>query len=256
MPHPQSIAKESVEAKVADPLTEEAPAPDPVQQPATQLAPPLAPEAEPELEIAQWQGDPDFVVSNPAQIPILLRVPTEKPVVFLGIDDGLVKSPEAKDWLISHHLPFTLFLEDSLVSSDYEYFRDLRAAGMRIEDHTINHPDLAKITLEQQKAEICGAADRFLTAFGARPTLFRPPYGSYNELTRQAAAECGMKALIIWHATANGGAIQFQDGNSRLLPGDIVLMHFRTEFLQDMKAFTDQVSKDGLQIGRLEDWIQ
>jgi hypothetical protein len=35
-----------------------------------------------------------------------------------------------------------------------------------------------------------------------------------------------------------------------------VLMHFRNEFLQDMQAFEDQVTKDHLQVGRLEDWIQ
>jgi len=229
-------------------------APAPQSEPLPQPQPEPVPAPQPEA--TQWQGDPEPVAASPSQIPVLLRVPTDKPVVFLGIDDGLVKSPEAYDWLTSHHLQFTLFLEDDLVRSDYDYFRGLQAAGMTIEDHTISHPDLTTMTLDQQKAEICGAADSFQAAFGSRPTLFRPPYGSYNDLTRQAAAECGMKALIIWHAKANGGAIQFQDGNTSLLPGDIVLMHFRPEFLQDMKAFTDQASAAGLQIGRLEDWIQ
>jgi hypothetical protein len=225
------------------------PAPQPLPQPIPLPAPPPPP-------ISAWQGEAEQMPANPTQIPALTRIPTDQPVVFLGIDDGLVKSPEAKAWLISHHLPFTLFLEDDLVKNDYDYFRDLQAAGMTIEDHTITHTDLTTLNLDQQKAEICGAADRFAAAFGSRPTLFRPPYGSYNELTRQAADECGMKALIIWHAKANGGSIQFQDGNTHFLPGDIVLMHFRPEFLQDMQAFVSQVQRDGLQVGRLEDWIQ
>jgi peptidoglycan/xylan/chitin deacetylase (PgdA/CDA1 family) len=193
---------------------------------------------------------------DPAQIPVLSRIPTDKPVVFLGIDDGLVRSTETFTWLVSHKLPFTLFLEDDLASKDYDYFREIQDAGMTIQDHTISHADLSTLNLEQQKAEICGSADKFQTAFGTRPTLFRPPYGSFNDLTKQAAAECGMKALIVWHAKANGGSIQFQDGNTHFLPGDIVLMHFRQEFLQDMQAFEDQVVKDHLQVGRLEDWIQ
>jgi peptidoglycan/xylan/chitin deacetylase (PgdA/CDA1 family) len=252
-PHPQSIAKAALAPEKTIPATEVEPAsPQPLPAPPSQAVPLPAPEP----QLTRWAGSVEPLVKDPLQIPVLLRVPTDKPVVFLGIDDGLVKSSEAKSWLTSHHLPFTLFLQDNLISNDYDYFRDLQSAGMTIQDHTITHTDLATLSLDQQKAEICGAADKFAAAFGARPTLFRPPYGSYNELTRQAAAECGMRALIVWHAKANGGAIQFQDGNTHFLPGDIVLMHFRPEFLQDMKAFTTQAANDGLQVGRLEDWIQ
>jgi peptidoglycan/xylan/chitin deacetylase (PgdA/CDA1 family) len=252
LPRPQSLRTVSVQAKNTDTIPEAAARgsdSQPKAQPST-----LAPA--PELQVNAWQGNAEPLPFVTAQIPVLTHIPTDKPVIFLGIDDGLVKSPEAKDWLINHKLPFTLFLEDDLVRGDYDYFRDLQAAGMTIEDHTISHPDLTTLTLDQQKVEICGAADAMHAAFGNRPALFRPPYGSVDETTRQAAAECGMKAIINWHAKANGGSIQFQDGNTHFLPGDIVLMHFRPEFLQDMKAFTDQVAADGLQVGRLEDWIQ
>jgi peptidoglycan-N-acetylglucosamine deacetylase len=245
----QSLTTPAPEIKIAAPTP-------PQTAPAQPLPPPIILQPPPPPPITAWQGDAQPVSSDPAQIPVLSKVPTDKPVVFLGIDDGLVKSPEAQSWLISHKLPFTLFLVDDLVKNDYDYFRSFQNAGMTIEDHTITHADLATLNLDQQKAEICGGADKFQTAFGNRPTLFRPPYGSYNEITKQAAADCGMKALIIWHAKANGGSIQFQDGNTHFLPGDIVLMHFRPEFMQDMKAFTDQVQNDHMQVGRLEDWIQ
>jgi hypothetical protein len=253
LPRPQSFSKEPVRPDISDgsQAVLANPAPQPEAQPQPQSPAPI-----PEPQISAWQGQVDQMPASPTQIPVLTRISTDKPVIFLGLDDGLVKSAEAKNWLISHHLPFTLFLVDDLIKTDYPYFRELQAAGMTIQDHTITHTDLSTLPLEQQKAEICGSADSFEAAFGSRPTLFRPPYGSYNDLTRQAAAECGMKAVVIWHAKANGGSIQFQDGNTHFLPGDIVLMHFRPEFLQDMRAFTDQAAKDGLQVGRLEDWIQ
>jgi peptidoglycan/xylan/chitin deacetylase (PgdA/CDA1 family) len=252
LPRPQSFSKESAQPKIANDIQTAAIPP----KPPTDQPQPAAPAPVPEPQINMWQGQVDQIPAAPYQIPVLTSVPTDKPVIFLGIDDGLVKSAEAKNWLVRHHLPFTLFLVDDLVKTDYPYFRELQVAGMSIQDHTITHTDLATLPLEQQKAEICGSADSFEVAFGTRPTLFRPPYGSYNELTRQAAAECGMKAIIIWHAKANGGSIQFQDGNTHFLPGDIVLMHFRPEFMQDMRAFVDQAAKDNMQIGRLEDWIQ
>jgi peptidoglycan/xylan/chitin deacetylase (PgdA/CDA1 family) len=257
LPHPQKLSTTSVQpnivqaASVKEAVTVAQPQPQPLPLPAPIPIPPPPPPP-----ISEWQGDLEPISVDPAQIPVLSRIPTDKPVVFLGIDDGLVRSTETFTWLVSHKLPFTLFLEDDLASKDYDYFREIQDAGMTIQDHTISHADLSTLNLEQQKAEICGSADKFQTAFGTRPTLFRPPYGSFNDLTKQAAAECGMKALIVWHAKANGGSIQFQDGNTHFLPGDIVLMHFRQEFLQDMQAFEDQVVKDHLQVGRLEDWIQ
>jgi len=173
----------------------------------------------------------------------------------LGIDDGWTKSPEAQSWLLQHKLPFTLFLENDAVKDNYDYFKPLQQAGMTIEDHTLTHPNLAKLSFDQQKAEICGAADTYQNVFGRRPTLLRPPEGGFNAATQQAAATCGLKAVIMWHAKANGGSMQFQDGNTHLSPGDIVLMHFRPEFLQDMDAFMKQVQQDHLQIARLEDYL-
>jgi peptidoglycan/xylan/chitin deacetylase (PgdA/CDA1 family) len=186
----------------------------------------------------------------------LYRIPTDKPVIFLGIDDGWHKTSEAHDWLIEHRLPFTLFLTNEAIKNDYVYFRDLQDAGMSIQNHTLTHANMTTMTLERQQTDICATADIYKAQFGKRPTLFRPPYGTFNISTQQAAANCGMKAIISWHAKVNGGSIQYQDQNTHFLPGDIVLMHFRPKFLQDMKIFTDQVEKDHLQIGRLEDWIQ
>ena len=64
-----------------------------------------------------------------------------------------------------------------------------------------------------------------------------------------------MKAVVLWIAKANGGSMQYQVGN-RLRPGDIVLMHFRPEFAQDMQAFVDAEKAAGLHTVLLEDWIR
>jgi len=126
--------------------------------------------------------------------------------------------------------------------------------GSFVENHTLNH-DTKMTTSEnydQQKADICGMADYEELHFGRRPTLFRPPGGAYSDTMRQAAADCGMKAVVTWVAKANGGSMQYQIGN-KLRPGDVVLMHFRPEFKQDMKAFVDAMNVAGLHTALLED---
>jgi peptidoglycan/xylan/chitin deacetylase (PgdA/CDA1 family) len=235
---------EPVQATAQDKIASPVPAPSPTPAP--------------QPSVTAWKGDPQPVPLPPAfqTVPVISRVQTDQPVIFLGIDDGWFKIPQARDWLIQHKLPFTLFLENDAIASDYSYFNDLQDAGLTIQDHTLTHPDMATLDFDQQKNQICAAADTYMNVYGQRPTLFRPPFGSFNDLTLQASAACGMKAVVTWHAKANGGSIQFQDGNTHFLPGDIVLMHFRNEFLADMNAFMDQAAKDNLQIGRLEDWLQ
>lgn len=194
-------------------------------------------------------------VNQSTAVPVITRIETNEPVVFLGIDDGWDKSQEAKDWLMSHHFPFTLFLTNDAIKDNYSYFQDLQRVGMTIEDHTLTHPDFTNLSLDQQKAEICGAADAYQSIFGHRPTIFRPTYGTPTAATDDAASQCGMHAIVMWSAKVNGGSMQFQDDHTSLMPGDIVLMHFRPEFLQDMQAFMNQVQKDNLQIAHLEDWL-
>ncbi len=216
----------------------------------------LAPDPKP--SVSQLQPGPSVPARTaaPALIPVLYQIKTSQPLIFLGIDDGVTQSSATLAWLTNQKLPFTLFLTDEEISNNYGYFAQLQGAGMSIQNHTLSHPDLNKLTLEQQTTEICGAADKYQVVYGQRPTLFRPPYGSFNDLTRQAATDCGMRAIVMWHAKVNNGSVQFQDGKTHLEPGDIVLMHFRPEFPKDIEAFTKQAKQDGLQIGRLEDWIQ
>jgi len=204
-----------------------------------------------------WQGPIEPLPSDPnhPSLPILTQIPTSEPVVFLGIDDGWVHNPATLVWLTQHHLPFSMFLTDNGIKTDYGYFQQLQAAGLTVEDHTLSHPDLTRLTLGQQKTEICGAADTYSGVFGARPTLFRPPYGKANQLTLQAATECGMRAVVMWHALIQNGAFQYQDGQSHLLPGDIVLMHFTNIFPADIQTFMNQINADHLQVAKLEDWI-
>ena len=95
-------------------------------------------------------------------------------------------------------------------------------------------------------------ADYEEKTFGRRPVFFRPPGGSYSAVMQKAAYDCGMKAIVTWIAKANGGSMQYQIG-SGLRPGDVVLTHFRPEFLKDLKAFVDAENAAGLHTELLED---
>jgi hypothetical protein len=195
-----------------------------------------------------------FKVSDQILAPVLIEIPTEKPVIFLGIDDGQVLNEEARKFLISKKWPVTLFINKKHYDSDKKYFQSILDAGAVLGDHTSNHPNLVKYNYEQQKIEICGSQKDYQLDFGITPKLFRPPYGNFNNATKQAVKDCGMIALINWKARVEDGMVYYQQGD-KLIKGQIVLMHFVPSVLEDLKAFEAEITKQGLVVGNLNEWV-
>lgn len=194
------------------------------------------------------------LVANGA-VPIIRRVPTSEKVAFLTIDDGIVTNPSDAQLMQAGNAKATFFLVYRFINTDYAFFNDLAArTGSDIENHTYDHYLLTNLTYDQQKADICKNADQFSAWFGKRPVLLRPSGGAYNDTTLHAAADCGMKALVLWDASINNGAIKYQNG-AKMQPGDIVLMHFRATFQEDLAAFVRAANSAGLQPELLVDWL-
>jgi len=186
--------------------------------------------------------------------PLLTRIPTREPVVFLTIDDGAHKAPFEIDMLRDNDLRGSLFLAHGFIRDNPGFFEGFLPIGSRIEDHSITHRPMTRLSYDEQVTEICGQADLLAQQYGRRPILFRPPGGAYNTDTRRAAATCGMRAVVNWITTVDNGAMHYQLGYA-LRPGDIVLMHFRPAFRSDLNAFLAAMHAAGLHTELLEDWF-
>ncbi|MGV9363148.1 polysaccharide deacetylase family protein [Amycolatopsis sp. NPDC003731] len=189
------------------------------------------------------------------QVPVVRRITTDKPYVFLTMDDGAVQDPGALKLMQENGTHPVLFLNQKYVKGHEAYFKQiLDATGATLGDHTVDHPNLKGKPYEFQRKEICDDADDFQKSLGIRPSLFRPPFGNYDQNTLKAAAACGMRASVLWTAAVNDGVVQFQSGD-KLKPGDIVLMHFRKTFAEDYTAFVERAEKDGLTPVPLADFL-
>jgi peptidoglycan/xylan/chitin deacetylase (PgdA/CDA1 family) len=188
--------------------------------------------------------------------PVITRIQTQHPVVFLTIDDGITKTPQMPALMAEADLPATLFLTRNFIQDNPGFFKHFQAQGSLIENHTVSHNiNMAtQMSYAQQLAEITAMQDYAVQQFGRRPALFRPPGGAYSNTMRRAAADTGIKAIITWEAKANAGRMDYQIGNT-LRPGDIVLMHFRPEFAADLAAFRQAQVAAGLEVVLLEEFL-
>ncbi|MFD4835816.1 polysaccharide deacetylase family protein [Streptomyces uncialis] len=143
--------------------------------------------------------------------PVLDRVPTRDPVVFLVFGDGAGKDPRFAALVGELRLPVTVFLTDRVLGPGYGR---LRSAGADVENHTLDHPHLPGLPAAGQRAEICGQRDKLKERFGVRSSMLRPPYGAFDAVTLRVASECGVSVVV------RGRGV----GGGPLRAGDIVVV--------------------------------
>ncbi|MER6479773.1 polysaccharide deacetylase family protein [Streptomyces filamentosus] len=195
-------------------------------------------------------------------VPVISDIPTREKVVFLTIDDGAEKDPEFVRMMDELGVPFTMFLTDSVISGNYGYFDPLVAQGHGVANHTLTHPNLRTLPQEAQRREICGQQERLKKRYGTAPRLFRPPFGNWNEATRAAAGTCGVDAIVLWRESMQIKNMQYQRGDRKLHPGDIVLAHFRGPGELKGRTMTEmtatmlrKIQEQGFTVARLEDYV-
>jgi peptidoglycan/xylan/chitin deacetylase (PgdA/CDA1 family) len=185
--------------------------------------------------------------------PVVSRVPTDDPVVFFTIDDGIVRDPAVIDFLRTHRIPVTIFPVPECVDEDASYFEAIQALGGSIQAHSVSHPDFRQLGLAAQRREICGSLDDYAARFGTRPWLFRPPYGALTHWVPAIARTCGIRAVVMWRATVVDAVLQTQ--GEPLHPGDIILMHFRPDLRRDLEVALDAARAAGLHPAPLEQYL-
>src|SRR5439155_634315 len=59
------------------------------------------------------------------------------------------------------------------------------------------HRHLPTLDRDAQRAEIAGPVELLASRYGVHATLFRPPYGEYDDQTRKTVAELGLR-FVLW----------------------------------------------------------
>lgn len=214
----------------------------------------------PRIPLAPRPAGPLKLDESGPYAPVVTRIPTNKKIVFITMDDGSFQDPSARTLFRQSRLPATLFLISHTTVGHRPYFRDLVSHGGTIESHTLTHPKLAGKAASFQRNQLCGAAKQLGTAFGKRPTLFRPPYGSYDETTLKVAHDCKYHAVVMWEGSMIGGGLYIgghQVGpNNPLKPGMILLMHFTPRFNADYRVLLATIAASGYSVGNLGDYLK
>lgn len=182
------------------------------------------------LDLEQRAAENNAIDRALARTPFIRKGGTERREVALTFDDGPgVDTDQLLDLLERHRVPATFFMLGKNVPEFPETMKRLVDSGMPIDDHTMEHPNLAQLSAQEQQEQIEGAAQRIEQTGSAYPRLFRPPYGSYNETTHDVLERLRMLS-VLWSVDSQDytkpGVDQIVNNVvSAIHPGAIVLMH-------------------------------
>jgi peptidoglycan/xylan/chitin deacetylase (PgdA/CDA1 family) len=109
-----------------------------------------------------------------------------------GFDDALVRE------LIEHHIHATFFPSGRWIETHDPQVRALLAVPFfEVGTHGEAHAMMTRLSRAQQAAEIAGPVKTLATVYGRVATLFRPPYGAYNDQTIEEARKEGL-TFVLW----------------------------------------------------------
>ncbi len=101
------------------------------------------------------------------------------PIIALTFDDGpnTVITPQVLDLLEEHGILASFFLiARNITPESAEVVRRAKAMGCDIENHTVTHPFMDKLSLEEIRKEVDTCAEKIVAITGEEPKFFRPPF--------------------------------------------------------------------------------
>jgi len=166
------------------------------------------------------------------ELPIYC-VDTSEKKIALSFDAawGNEDTKQILDILKKHNIKVTFFMTGGWVDSFPEDVKAIHAAGHDLGNHSQNHKDMAQIS----EAEICEELNSVTASVkeltGYQMTLFRPPYGSYNNTLIKTAKSCGYHTIqwdvdsLDWKDYGVDSIIKTVCQHKNLGNGSIILCH-------------------------------
>ena len=182
--------------------------------------------------IFKLAGDPKVVgaaVTN-RQLPVYC-VQADYPVASLSFDAawGNEDTQTLIDILDKYQVQATFFVVGDWVEKYPESVKALHDAGHEIMSHSDTHAHFNALTPQEIQADLTACGEKIQDITGEFPTLFRCPYGEYDDHVITTVRSMGIQPVqwdvdsLDWKEISASEIIQRV--TSRVGPGSIVLFH-------------------------------
>ncbi len=128
-----------------------------------------------------------------------------------------------------YNIKTTFFVVGGWVDKYPESVKALSDAGHEVMNHSDTHPHMTQLTVDEIKAEVESCDKKIAEITGVTPTLFRAPYGDYDDTVISALRESNHYTVqwdvdsLDWKELSAEEITQRV--TEKITPGSIVLFH-------------------------------
>lgn len=157
------------------------------------------------------------------------------------------------DILDKYNVKTTFFVVKFWAEKYPEDIAEIFKRGHEIGNHSSTHPNMTELPDEKIKEELLGVEEVVTKITNTKPTVFRPPFGAYNNNVMNVAEESGYK-VIQWSVDSldwkDLSANQIVERVCRNVgAGSIVLFHNNAEKVEEyLPLILENLQKEGYKI--------
>ena len=155
----------------------------------------------------------------------------------------------------------TFFVVGEWVDKYPNEVKKLSDAGFDVMNHSATHPYMTKLSETAMKEQLKICNDKITAVTGKTPTLFRCPYGDYDNRVISTVESVGMKTLqwdvdsLDWKDTATVSSIVTRV-TGKVKPGSIVLFHNDADHTPEaLPIILEKLTADGYTFVKAADLI-
>lgn len=164
------------------------------------------------------------------QVPVY-EVATDQQQVAISFDAswGAEYTPAILDTLDEYGIKTTFFLVNIWIEDYPDLAREIAERGHEIGLHSASHPHFTELADGEIRQELSDNFDLIVATTGCQPTLFRPPFGDYDDRVVELVRSCGYQC-VQWSVDS----LDWKDLDAEQIlrrvtkdigAGDIVLFH-------------------------------
>lgn len=201
------------------------------------------------------------VFSTTRELPIYyVDTPEKKIAISFDAAWGTDFTYDILNTLDKHNVKTTFFLVDFWVNKHPEVVKEIDKRGHEIGNHSTNHPYMSKLDEVQIIKELKTTEESIKRITGKRTTLFRPPFGDYNDKLIKTCRENGYY-VIQWDVDSldwkEFGVQPVVDRVTRNIKnGSIVLFHNNAKYVSEyLPIVLEKLKTEGYEIVPISELI-
>lgn len=195
------------------------------------------------------------------ELPIYcVDTPDKKIAISFDAAWGTDFTYDILDTLDKYNVKTTFFLVDFWVKKHPDVVKEIARRGHEIGNHSTNHPYMSKLDEIQIIKELKTTEDSIKEITGKRTTLFRPPFGDYNDRLIRVCRDNGYY-VIQWDVDSldwkEYGVQPVVDRVTRNVKnGSIVLFHNNAKYVSEfLPIILEKLQAEGYEIVPISELI-